>query len=112
MTPPRKRRDLDESDIRVRPNPRGSRPRTKERPRHEGSTAGWVVAVDRGRYTGLLGGPSEPGPPVTAMKARELGRAGVIVGDRVALVGDVTGDVGSLARIVRVEDRATLLRRS
>src|SRR4051794_28780453 len=46
------------------------------------------------------------------MKARELGRAGVIVGDRVALVGDVTGDRGSLARIVRVEDRTTLLRRS
>jgi ribosome biogenesis GTPase len=46
------------------------------------------------------------------MKARELGRAGVIVGDRVALVGDVTGDRGSLARIVRVEDRSTLLRRS
>src|SRR3954471_14827985 len=46
------------------------------------------------------------------MKARELCRAGVIVGDRVALVGDVTGDAGALARIVRVEDRATLLRRS
>ena len=46
------------------------------------------------------------------MKARELGRAGVIVGDRVALVGDVTGDPGTLARIVRVEDRTSLLRRS
>jgi ribosome biogenesis GTPase / thiamine phosphate phosphatase len=111
VTPPR-RRELDESDVRIRPNPRGSRPRTKERPRHEDSTPGWVVAVDRGRYTVLLGGPTEPGPPVTAMKARELGRAGVIVGDRVALVGDVTGDAGSLARIVRVEDRTTLLRRS
>jgi ribosome biogenesis GTPase / thiamine phosphate phosphatase len=111
VTPPR-RRELDESDVRIRPNPRGSRPRTKERPRHEDSTPGWVVAVDRGRYTVLLGGPTEPGPSVTAMKARELGRAGVIVGDRVALVGDVTGDAGSLARIVRVEDRTTLLRRS
>jgi ribosome biogenesis GTPase / thiamine phosphate phosphatase len=112
VTPARRRRELDESDIRVRPNPKGSRPRTKERPRHEGSTPGWVTAVDRGRYTVLLGGPSEPGPSVTAMKARELGRAAVIVGDRVALVGDVTGDTGSLARIVRVEDRTTLLRRS
>ena len=37
------------------------------------------------------------------MKARELGQAGVVVGDRVALVGDVSGRPGSLARIVRVE---------
>jgi ribosome biogenesis GTPase len=77
---------------------------------------GWVTAVDRGRYTVLLGDPEDPvvsaDPPVTAMKARELGRAGVVVGDRVALVGDVSGDPGTLARIVRVEDRATLLRRS
>jgi ribosome biogenesis GTPase len=112
VTPPRRRRELDESDVRVRPNPRGSRPRTKERPRHEDSIAGWVVAVDRGRYTVLLGGPDDPTSQVTAMKARELGRAGVIVGDRVALVGDITGEPGSLARIVRVEERATLLRRS
>ena len=111
MTPPR-RRELDESDVRVRPNPRGSRPRTKERPLHEDSTPGWVVAVDRGRYTVLLGGPDDPGTQVTAMKARELGRAGVIVGDRVVLVGDVTGDAGALARIVRVEKRSTLLRRT
>ena len=109
---PSKRRELDESDVRVRPNPRGSRPRTKERPRHDDFTPGWVTAVDRGRYTVLLGDPADRGPQITAMKARELGRAGVIVGDRVALVGDVTGDPGSLARIVRVEDRVTLLRRS
>ena len=115
MTPPRRRRELDESDIRIRPNPRGSRPRTKERPRHDDSTPGWVLTVDRGRYTVLLGGPDTPDADehvVTAMKARELGRAGVVVGDRVALVGDVTGSEGSLARIVRVEDRASMLRRS
>jgi ribosome biogenesis GTPase len=112
VTPPRRRRELDESDVRIRPNPRGSRPRTKERPRHEDSAPGWVTAVDRGRYTVLLGGPDDPGGQITAMKARELGRAGVIVGDRVALVGDVTGDPGALARIVRVEDRSSLLRRS
>ena len=39
------------------------------------------------------------------MKARELGRRSVVVGDRVALVGDVSGDAGPLARIVRVEPR-------
>jgi ribosome biogenesis GTPase len=49
---------------------------------------------------------------VTAMKARELGRSGVLVGDRVALVGDVSGAPGSLARVVRVEERTSMLRRS
>jgi ribosome biogenesis GTPase len=115
VNPPRRRRELDESDVRIRPNPRGSRPRTKERPRHEDSEPGWVLAVDRGRYTVLLGGPDTPDADehlVTAMKARELGRAGVVVGDRVALVGDVTGGTGTLARIVRVEERTNLLRRS
>lgn len=109
---PRRRTDLDESDIRVRPNPRGTRPRSKSRPRHEDAEPGWVVAVDRGRYTCLVaeGAPGER--IVTAMKARELGRSGVLVGDRVALVGDVSGAVGSLARIVRVEPRTSMLRRS
>jgi ribosome biogenesis GTPase / thiamine phosphate phosphatase len=46
------------------------------------------------------------------MRARELGRKSVVVGDRVALVGDVTGQAGTLARIVRVEPRATVLRRT
>jgi ribosome biogenesis GTPase len=40
---------------------------------------------------------------VTAMKARELGRNSVVVGDRVALAGDTSGAAGTLARIVRVE---------
>jgi len=108
----RRRRDLDESDIRVRPNPRGTRPRSKERPRHEGATPAWVMAVDRGRYTCLVGEGAPDEHVVTAMKARELGRSGVLVGDRVALVGDVTGVTGSLARIVRVEPRTSMLRRS
>jgi ribosome biogenesis GTPase len=75
-----------------------------------------VVSVDRGRYTCLPGSPSEPGagdlPEVIAMKARELGRSAVVVGDRVGLVGDVSGAEGSLARIVRVEPRHSALRRS
>ena len=35
-----------------------------------------------------------------------------MVGDRVRLVGDVSGDEGSLARIVEVEERRTVLRRT
>ena len=46
------------------------------------------------------------------MKARPLGRKGVVVGDRVRLVGDMSGTEGSLARIVLVDERATVLRRT
>jgi ribosome biogenesis GTPase len=67
-----------------------------------------VVAVDRGRYTCDVSGRE-----VHAMRARELGRRGVVVvGDRVALVGDLSGAAGSLARIVRVEERTSTLMRT
>jgi ribosome biogenesis GTPase len=66
-----------------------------------------VVTVDRGRITCRVDGRD-----VTAMKARELGRRGVVVGDRVALVGDVSGQPDTLARIVRVEPRRSALRRT
>jgi ribosome biogenesis GTPase len=68
---------------------------------------GFVVAVDRGRYTCVLDGGE-----ITAMKARELGKGSVVVGDRVALAGDVSGAPGTLARIVRIEPRTSALRRS
>ena len=67
-----------------------------------------MIAVDRGRYTCDV-----DGRPVLAMRARELGRRGVVVvGDRVALVGDLSGTSGSLARIVRVEERSSMLMRT
>jgi ribosome biogenesis GTPase / thiamine phosphate phosphatase len=66
-----------------------------------------VVTVDRGRCTCRVDGHE-----VTAMKARELGRRSVVVGDRVALVGDVSGTTDTLARIVRVEPRTSTLRRT
>ena len=86
---------------------RHTRPRTKERPTYDDATDGVVVTVDRGRYTVLIEGRT-----VMAMKARPLGRKGVVVGDRVRVVGDVSGDDGSLARIVEVSERATTLRRT
>ena len=46
------------------------------------------------------------------MKARPLGRKGVVVGDRVRVVGDDSGAEGSLARIVEVSERTTVLRRT
>jgi ribosome biogenesis GTPase / thiamine phosphate phosphatase len=101
--------DYDESDVRVRPG-RGSRPRTKIRPAHENAATAIVVAVDRGRYTCLL--PEDNDRRITSMRARELGRRSVVVGDRVGLVGDVSGREGTLARIVRLEQRTTVLRRT
>ncbi len=97
----------DEDDIPVRPGRRGSRPRTHRRPAHEDATEGFVTTVDRGRVTCLVDGRS-----VVAMKARELGRKSVVVGDRVAVVGDLSGVRDTLARIVRVEERSSVLRRS
>jgi ribosome biogenesis GTPase / thiamine phosphate phosphatase len=86
---------------------RHTRPRTKDRPVYDQAVTGRVITVDRGRYTTLV-----DGRPVTAMKSRPLGRKGVVVGDEVRVVGDVSGDEGSLARIVEVQERRTVLRRT
>ena len=75
-----------------------------------------VVTVDRGRFGCLVtdpeGAPGDADRAVTAMKSRPLGRKGVVVGDRVRLVGDVSGSDGTLARIVEVVERRTVLRRT
>ncbi|KGN34935.1 GTPase [Knoellia sinensis KCTC 19936] len=104
--------DYDESDVRIRPNKRGSRPRSKDRPAHLDAVPAMVTGVDRGRYTVIVGLGTDNERVVLAMRARELGRKGIVVGDDVALVGDVTGSPDALARIVRVETRRTLLRRT
>ncbi|MGC4817494.1 ribosome small subunit-dependent GTPase A [Micromonospora sp. DT63] len=111
-----KRREYDEDDVRVRPG-KSSRPRTRTRPQHADAVDGFVIAVDRGRYQCVLAG-AERGvvgaelPTVTAMRARELGRKSVVVGDRVSLVGDTSGAQGALARIVRIAERRSVLRRT
>jgi ribosome biogenesis GTPase len=106
-------RTYDETDVRIRPNRRGSRPRTKDRPAHEDAIPGFVTGVDRGRYTLIVhDGHGGADRVVVAMKARELGRKSVVIGDEVALVGDTSGGPDSLARIVRVEPRRTVLRRT
>ncbi|MCW3814875.1 ribosome small subunit-dependent GTPase A [Micromonospora sp. DR5-3] len=106
-----RRREYDEDDVRVRPG-RSSRPRTRTRPRHENAVDGFVIAVDRGRYTCVLSDAGPDAPTVTAMRARELGRKSVVVGDRVGLVGDTSGAPGALARIVRIAERTSVLRRT
>ncbi|PFG44016.1 ribosome biogenesis GTPase [Isoptericola jiangsuensis] len=105
-------RDRDEHARFARPSKHGSRPRTKQRPEHADAVPAMVTGVDRGRYTLVIddGGPDER--EILAMKARELGRTRTVVGDRVDVVGDTTGDEGTLARIVRVQDRTSVLRRT
>ena len=102
-------REYDESDVRVRSG-RGSRPRTKTRPTHADAEEAMVVTVDRGRWGCVLDG--DPDRLVTAMRARELGRTPIVVGDRVDIVGDTSGRTDSLARIVRRGARRTELRRT
>jgi ribosome biogenesis GTPase len=90
---------------------RRTRPRTKDRPSYEDAASATVVTVDRGRFTLLV--EDERGPhTVTAMKARPLGRKGVVVGDHVKVVGDTSGTEGALSRIVEVDERRTVLRRT
>lgn len=105
-------RDYDEADVRVRPSRRGSRPRTKDRPKHEDAVTARVVSVDRGRWRTVVAAGTPEARTVTAMRARELGRSPVVPGDLVGLVGDTSGRDGSLARIVRIQERSSFLRRS
>ena len=90
---------------------RRTRPRTKERPTYDEADEGVVVTVDRGRLT-LQVGVGTTARTVMAMKARPLGRKGVVVGDRVRVVGDTSGQDGTLARVVEVYERTTVLRRT
>jgi ribosome biogenesis GTPase len=74
---------------------------------------------------GFAEDPATPGGPgrqltltglgeveVTAIKAREMGHRSIVIGDQAYLVGDLSGQAGSLARIVRISPRLTELRRS
>ncbi|QCX28107.1 ribosome small subunit-dependent GTPase A [Nocardioides jishulii] len=98
----------DETDHESYERPRRrTRPRTKDRPSYDDAVDARVITVDRGRFT-----LDVDGHRVMAMKSRPIGRKGVVVGDRVRVVGDVSGRDGSLARIVEVTERTTVLRRT
>lgn len=100
--------DLDEDDVRVRPNPKGSRPRTKRRPSFENAPIGMVLEVHLARYRVLM----DSGVEVLATLAKELRKEGVVVGDRVAIDGEISHEKGNLVRIVRIEPRVSLLTRA
>ncbi|MDC4232689.1 ribosome small subunit-dependent GTPase A [Actinomyces sp. B33] len=97
----------DDPRVRVRAG-RSSRPRTKNRPDWSSEPLGRVVGIDRGRYRVLL----DDGTRVQAVRARELGRGSIIMGDLVRVTGDLSGRVDTLARVVAVEERTRVLRRS
>lgn len=101
--------DFDSHDF-SRPAKR-TRPRTKRRPDYSKATTARVITVDRGRYH-LLYETDDDQRRLVAAKARQLGRGSVIVGDVVRVVGDLSGEEGTLARIVQVEPRHTELNRT
>ncbi len=110
--------DNDEDDkyadyeARGRPNPKGNRARTKIRPDHADAITGRVLTVDRGRYSVLIGEGTKDEREATASRASELRKKPIVTGDRVDLVGDTSGEDGTLTRIVRIQPRTTILRRS
>jgi ribosome biogenesis GTPase len=100
-------RSYDEGDVRIRPK-RSKPPRSKDRPDYSALPIAFVITVDRGRITCIL----DSGQQVTAMKARELGKNAVVVGDQIRLAGDVSGREGTLARAVEVMARQNYLART
>lgn len=104
--------EYDESAAKVRPNPKGNKPRSKIRPEHADALTGRVFSVDRGRFGVWVDENTPDERQIIATRARELPKKSIVTGDYVDLVGDASGADGSLARIVRVQPRSTLLRRS
>ena len=113
------KRYRDEDDVRVN-NSRQfgasnkARPRTKDRPDYSDAQTAKIIEVDRGRVKALIENnlDSSNKTEVTAMKARELGKKSVVVGDLVSVVGDLSGAEGSLARVVTVLPRKNSLTRT
>ncbi len=79
--------EWDESDVRVRPNKKGSRPRTKDRPTFKEAIRGRVITVDRGRWSVVVDEGTEKERTLIAARAKELRRTAIVTGDFVDLVG-------------------------
>jgi ribosome biogenesis GTPase len=105
-----KLQDYDEDDFRSRPGKHKSRPRSKDRPKFENAIDGLVITVDRGRFTVNLSDLDDVN--IYAIKSRELGRKGVVVGDLVEVVGVDVDNPENMARIVKVKERKNSLQKS
>ena len=112
----RSTKNWDEDDVRVNKSRQfgasnKTRPRTKDRPDYSKAQTAIITEVDRGRVQCLI--QTDNGQLIiTAIKARELGKKSVVVGDQVSVVGDLSGAAGSLARVVTVMTRKNSLTRS
>ena len=112
----RSKSNWDEDDVRINKSRQfgassKTRPRTKDRPDYSSAQTATIIEVDRGRVKCLIKAPDGK-KIITAMKARELGKKSVVVGDLVSIVGDISGNEGSLARVVTVLPRKNSLTRS
>ena len=75
------------------------------------NSPGTAVTASKDRINSTT--PTPPhGTAVTAVKARELPRGSIAVGDVCAVVGDLSGRPGTLARITAIDPRSTVLRRT
>ena len=101
-------RSLDEDDVPIRPGAPNRR-RSRLRPEHLDASDALITTVDRGRSTCRM---VDSGQSVIAVRGADVRRTPVVVGDRVRLVGDVSGKDGSLARIISVAPRTSMLRRT
>lgn len=112
------KRNWDEDDVRVNKSRQfgasnKARPRTKDRPDYSDAKTAKITEVDRGRVKCLIvDQASDEAVEVIAMKARELGKKSVVVGDLVSIVGDLSGKEGTLARVVNVLPRTNSLTRT
>lgn len=114
------KRNWDEDDVRVNKSRQfgasnKARPRTKDRPDYSDAKTAKITEVDRGRVKCLIidnEGTDDKAVEVIAMKARELGKKSVVVGDLVSVVGDLSGTEGTLARVVTVLPRTNSLTRT
>jgi len=97
-----------------RPSRFNSRRRSKDRPDFSAAEIGQVIGIDRGRITCVypFDANHEDQVKVITVKARELGRKGVTIGDLVRLVGDLSGTFDTLARLVEILPRKTELMRT
>ena len=79
----------DEGESSIRPAPSPPPPAHQAAPTYDDAVDGVMVTVDRGRFTLLI-----DRAVVLAVRARPLGRKGVVVGDRVRVVGDPPATTG------------------
>ena len=114
------KRNWDEDDVRINKSRQfgasnKARPRTKDRPDYSMAKTAKIIEVDRGRVKCLIldnESNANQSLEVVAMKARELGKKSVVVGDLVSVVGDLSGTEGTLARVVTVLPRKNSLTRT